>query len=278
MWWTNAAWTSPYSGAERGGHAVAAPLGAGDDRGLARLRLARLDLRLLGPAPAGRRDGRRARSAGRARSGRAARAPSRAGAAGRRRRRRCRRAPCRSGARAPSGAWSPERWSGIHGVQLPPRRRARTCASSVPPRVQRSPIRSKRRGACSTFVVRQPAMCAAPSSSLSSKSEVPAAKALRGRSAPPARAAAPRPMASLRLRRRRCTMVLNTASRRKDRSPRIERDPAVVRRCSRGRCPAGPRRGPRSGSPGALRRPGSAARAVSSSKASRRPQRSQIAW
>ena len=112
-------------------HAVAAPLGAGDDRGLARLRLARLDLRASWPGGGRSRGGRRARSAGRARSGRAGRAPSRAGAAGRRRRRRCRRARCRRGRGRRRARGRRRWWSGIHGVQPPPRRRARTWASSV---------------------------------------------------------------------------------------------------------------------------------------------------
>ena len=142
------------------------------------------------------------------------------------------------GARVPSGAWSAAVCSGSHGDHEPPRRRARTCASRWPPRFQRRPMRSKRRGACSTFVVRQPpATWAPPSSSASSNSEVPAAKAERGRSAVPATAAAPRPSASLRLRRRRCTINQNTGVPGKDHFVL-----GRTRSCTPGRTSGGPRR------------------------------------
>ena len=62
--------------------------------------------------------------------------------------------------RPASGPWSPASCSSVQRLQAPPCRRARTCARTSPPRLQPRPIRSKRRGASNTRVVRQPAAVA----------------------------------------------------------------------------------------------------------------------
>ena len=106
-------------------HRGGAPRLAGDDRG-------RADLAgggAAGPrAPGG---ARRPLPGPSGRSARAARAGGRGGAAGRGRRCPSTPARCRRARRPPSGPWSPAACSGTHGVQPPPRRRARTCASRV---------------------------------------------------------------------------------------------------------------------------------------------------
>src|SRR5215218_4541723 len=128
--------------------------------------------------------------------------------------------------RAPSGPWSPMTCSAAHAVQRPPRRRARTCASARLPRAQRRPIRSKRRGARSTRVVRHPAPAAdaASGSRARSISKTPspptrAASAEAGeRSDAAANAAAPSPRTWRRVERRSGTVTNNTGEAEKARS------------------------------------------------------------
>ena len=198
--------------------------------------------RCAGGSPA-RPPARAARRTRRARAGRRARARSaRAARAARPRRRSWKlvggAGPHRLGAghggapvRRVAGRWRRAAPSGVHG---PPRRRARTCACRCEPRAQRSPSRSKRRGARRTGVVCQPPAAAA-AGGLVGEAQLEqrgpgAAGRRRGPSSAPAAAAAPRPMASRRLMRWRRNKDSNTTIARKDR-------PARARSGSRGHVP-----------------------------------------
>src|SRR5215213_6091871 len=162
-------------------------------------------------ARAGRASRRAARVRGRARTKRARRPRGRP----RRRSWNSSAAPVHAGsvpagARAVSGPWSPAGWSSTQRVQSPPRRRARTCAWAWLPRVQRRPMRSKRRGAASAPVVRQPPPdgVAMGSPSASSNMEgAPRASAGAGRRMPTAVVAAPSSSAWRRVSRGRATRV-----------------------------------------------------------------------
>ena len=124
--------------------------------------------------------------------------------------------------RAPSGPWSPMTCSAAHAVQRPPRRRARTCASARLPRAQRRPIRSKRRGARSTRVVRQrapaiEAVRSSPARSSSNSARRPARAEAGGFRETAAKAAAPSPRTWRRVERRSGTVSQNTTWTGKDR-------------------------------------------------------------
>ena len=166
--------------------AVGAPAGARDDRGRARL--------------AGAARARRAGAWGRARTKRAFRPRT----PPRRRSWNSSALPVKTGSvRSRSPAWLCG--SGVQRVQRPRSRRARTWACGVPPAHTR-PSRSKRRGARSTVVVRQPRRRHARRSALAGRARTAparsAAKAGEGRrSAPSAAAPAPRRTAWRRVRR-----------------------------------------------------------------------------
>src|SRR5829696_7351049 len=126
-------------------------------------------------------------------------------------------------ARPPSGPWSPSTCSAAQPVHSPPRRRVRTCASARLPRAQRRPTRSKRRGARSTRVVRQPAPAAEAASGTAPRSSSKTAGLARAeagerRALAAVKAAAPSPRAWRRVVRRSGTVTLNTGSNGKTRS------------------------------------------------------------
>ena len=130
---------------------------------------------------------------------------------------RSRPGPCRSRRARCLGPWSPAAGSAVQRVQAPPRLRARTCACARLPRAQPRPIRSKRRGAANTRVVRQPAPAAAApvgEGRSSEKEAAPRAAAARpGRNPASAAAAAPSSIAWRRVTR--ATVIDNTTLGRK---------------------------------------------------------------
>ena len=138
-----------------------------------------------------------------------------------------------------------------------------------------APRRPQHRRSCASP---RPRRCAVASGAerSSSNSVAGPASAVPGRSDPAATAAAPRPRASRRFRRRRGTPVCNPSPPRRVRSFRWRSALRRARRPGRrraARCRARRRRS-RAGAP----TPSISRSSSGSSKASRRPQRSQIAW
>src|SRR5687768_95139 len=223
VWWTNASSTVPYSAGPRGGtespphseRVITRTDGPVLWRGRAEARARRRSRspRRRATVAVGSARTKRARSARglpRRRSWNSSAAPTKAGSVP-------------ATARAPSGPWSPNTCSVPHSVQRPPRRRARPCACARAPRAHRRPVRSKRRGARSTRVVRHPAAAAEACSGSRSRSiSNSAGRAARAEAGPrheaAAKAAAPSPKAWRRVVRRSGTTILNTPSARKARS------------------------------------------------------------